>query len=1129
MKITNVSIDNRTSVFIFVAIIIIVGLVSYSSLPRESAPDIQIPLVIVSTPYFGVSPQDIESLITQPLEKELNTIAEVKKITSSSFEGYSLIRVEFESGFNIDDALQKVRDRVNKAESELPADVEKPEIIEINFSEFPIITFNISGPQGLVKLKDIADDIKEDIENVEGVLDVKISGGLEREVKIDVDLEKLIHYNVRFDDVITAISDENRNIPGGVIDINNSSFLVRIPGEFEKPFLIENLIIKIKDGKPIYIKDVAEVNYSFQERTTYSRLNRIDCVTVDVSKRVGANIIDIAKEIKQIIGKYETEYPANISFAITVDLSQDIERSVTNLENNIFSGLVLVLIVLFTLLGLRNAFFVAIAIPLSMLISFIILSALGITLNFIVLFSLILALGMLVDNAIVIIENIYKFLEEGNDLITASKLGSKEVAWPITTSTLTTLMAFAPLMFWPGVVGDFMEYLPLTLIVTLSSSLFVALVINPVVASKYMKLEKKKVTEAKTSWKRLLKSVNSATHYFNETILEKSISSYQRFLEKAIGPDRSENKKISSRTWLGLLSLIMFFIVTIILISIPQIPAVFTTIVGLAIGISIMFVFTNPRLKVLTSTIIILFLIIELFTQFGYGVEFFPSTDPERIYINVESPTGTNLEMSNRIAGLIENRIIELDETNIKEYITNVGMSNNPFDGGAGSTPNKSTITIQFIDYDNRSESSSITTERIRKAVMDIPGAEIEVAKQENGPPVGPPISVEVIGEDFNVLGKIAKEIRGQIADIPGVVDLKDDYDSGRPEVKVLIDREKAALYSMNTTLIANHIRTAINGYEASKFRINEEEYDITVRLKKDQRESIDLLNNMRITYNDKQGKSLSVPLNSVADIKYDQGPGGIKRKNLKRVVTITANADEGFNENAVLNSVISKLSSYQLPPDYKIDYTGQNEEQAKAADFLTRAFFIAFMGIFLILVIQFNSFSQPLMIMAAVTISLIGVFIGLIVFAMPFGIIMTGIGVISLAGVIVNNNIVLIDYINILRKRGDSVRDSAINAGIRRFRPVTLTAVTTILGLIPLTFGFGFDIYTLSIQSGGVDADFWRSMGVAVIFGLSFGTILTLVIMPIMYTTVTDTPAALRATFQDLKNSLFKTKKSKN
>jgi len=798
MKLTDVSIDNRTSVFILIFVIVIMGISSYMSLPREAAPDVQIPLVIVATPYFGVSPEDIESLVTQPIEKELNAISDVKEITSSSTEGFSNIKVEFDSGFDIDDALQKVRDKVNKAEKELPDDVEKPQIIELNFSEFPIFTFNISGPLGLVKLKDIGEDMKDEMENISGVLEVKISGGLEREVKVAVDINKLVHYNIRFDDVIDAIRNENKTIPGGSIDIGNSSFLVRVPGEFDRPYIIQDLIVKMKDGLPVYVKDVAEVAYAFADRSTYARLNGADCVTLNISKQTGSNIIDIADEIKNIISEYESKLPESIGFSVTVDQSLDIKRSVKNLENNIFSGLVLVLFVLFILLGLRNATFVALAIPLSMLISFIVLSMLDITLNFVVLFALILALGMLVDNAIVIIENTYKFLEEGSDLLTAAKQGAKEVAWPITTSTLTTLMVFAPLMFWPGIIGDFMKYLPITLIITLSASLFVALVINPVLASKYMKLEKKGEQKSKSFWSKMISPLHKITHYFGDILMPKTINIYEKQLTKVLGDDRDPNKKVNKRNWFGIGALIAFLFIYGFINSVPQIPSFVALVIGIALGVGVILVFTNIRLRVLASSFLLLIVIINIYGMFGHGVEFFPAVDPERVFINIESPTGTNIEMSNRIAKNIETQLGKFADVDVREYVANVGSSSNQFDATT-STPNKTTITIQFVNYHDRMQSSLITSDQIREAIVNIAGAEVEVKMEEHGPPVGEAINVEIIGEDFTKLGALSEDIRKQILTIDGVVDLNDDYDGGRPEIRIIIDREKAALYQMNT------------------------------------------------------------------------------------------------------------------------------------------------------------------------------------------------------------------------------------------------------------------------------------------------------------------------------------------
>ena len=1112
MKITDVAIDNRTSVFILVFIIIILGITAYLTLPRESSPDISIPLVIVSTPYFGVSPEDIETLITQKIEKEINAISEVKEITSSSFEGYSLIRVEFESGYDIDQAVQKVRDKVNKAEPDLPPDVDKPNIVEINFSEFPILTINIAGPYSLSKLKDVAEDLKDDIEKIEGILSVKINGGLEREVHVDVDVNKLSHYNVRFDDIIAAISDENRTIPGGSIDVNNSSFMVRIPGEFKEPYSIDDIIVKLKNGAPIYVKDLAKVSYGFKDRTTYARLNGENAVSIDVSKRVGENIIQISDKVKELLEQRRQELPSDLKMYITTDQSKDIKRIVDELENNIFSGLVLVVVVLFFFLGIRNAFFVAIAIPLSMLMSFFILQAIDVTLNMVVLFSLILALGMLVDNAIVIIENIYKFLEEGHSLVEAAKLGTAEVGWPVFTSTMTTVAGFFPMLFWPGIVGDFMMYIPLVLITTLLSSLFVALVINPVFASVMMKLEHPD-QKPETFFQKLLQPFNRITHFFVDEMLPLVLKYYRKILVTSLGPVRSPDQKVNTRNKLGILAAFLFFVVSIGLSEI--LSSIIAVVISIILGVMIVYLFTNSKLKVLWGTILMLFSITQIYALFDHGVEFFPKTQPPRIFVSLEAPSGTSLDMSNKIVGEIEKKLKKFSSKDIKDVVAVVGASNNPFDGGS-STPNKSTITIQYVDYEKREQSSLVTTEQIRKLVVKTAGADVLVQQQEMGPPVGQAINIEITGDDYSILGNLASSVKEKIKDVPGVVDLKDDFDVGKPEFRIKIDREKAALYGMNTRLIANAIRTAINGTTASKYRVGEDEYDITVRLKKDQRSSLTSLQDLDIIYNDKKGNTLSVPLISIAGITRAKGPGAIRRKDLKRVITVSANAGEDFNANDVLDNVKQKLADFQLPKGYYLDYTGQNKEQAKASAFLIKAFGIAVLLIFLILVIQFNSLSQPLIIMSAVVISLIGVFLGLIVYQMAFGIIMTGIGVISLAGVVVNNNIVLIDYINVLRKRGFDRREAIIRAGLRRFRPVTLTAITTILGLIPLTFGFGFDINTFSFSTSGQSAEFWKSMGIAVIFGLAFATVLTLVIVPTFYSTLDDVVNVLRKFSRD-------------
>ncbi|MFQ5824179.1 MAG: efflux RND transporter permease subunit [bacterium] len=1015
MKLINFSLAHKPSIFVLIFIFIIMGLIAYVTLPRESAPSITIPIILVSTPYFGVAPGDIETLVTQPIERKIKEITDVKEIRSTSSEGISTIEVEFNPDVNIDEALQKVRDKVDLAKTEIPEDAEEPIINEINFSEFPIMLVNISGHYDLIKLKEIGEDFEDKFETIPGVLEVTISGGLEREVKVNVDLEKLKHYNLAFKDVIETIQDENKTIPGGSIEVGNLKYLVRIPGEFDRVDIIPDLVVKTENGSPVYIKDFAQVEYSYKERTSLAREGGRNCVTLSVKKRSGENLIQIADEIKKIIEEEKAKLPTGTVVTITADRSKDIRNMVAELENNIIAGLFLVIVVLFASLGFRNSLFVAVAIPLSMLISFIIIQALGYTLNMIILFSLILALGMLVDNAIVLVENIYRHREEGYNAFEAAKQGASEISRAITASTVTTLCAFAPMIFWPGIMGEFMKYLPIALIITLSSSLFVALTINPVLCEVFMRETKKKS---------------------KERFLPKILKYYENILRFAL----------------------------------------------------------NHRAITLSAAFLTLVLIFVLYAFFGKGVEFFPEVEPSQIVIEVTAPTGTKLEESNRIVKEIEEDIPKFEQ-DITSYVSNVGTVGGGFSfGGGEGTPHKSRVTIEFVDHQYRHQSSEITMRQIRHQVEHIPGARIEVQQPHMGPPTGPPINVEISGDDFKILGDLAAKVRKEIKQIPGLVDLKDDFDQGRPELKVRIDRRKAAIYGLNTSKIASTIRTAIYGTEASEYRVADDEYDITVRLKEQTRNRLDVLEN--ITIND---EGTQIPLISLATFEVEGGFTAIKRKDLKRVVTISGNV-EGRLANDVLKNVQTKIAGFQFPLGYSVEYTGENEEQEESKAFLTRAFMMAIFLIFLVLVYEFNSAALPFVIMVSVILSLIGVLIGLLVTRMPFGILMTGIGVISLAGVVVNNAIVLIDYIQQLRQRGMEKLEAIIKGGKTRLRPVILTAITTIMGLIPLTTGFNFDFRNFRFDIGGESSQWWGPMGVAVIFGLAVATFLTLVIVPVVY-----------------------------
>ena len=1024
MKITKSSLMHQPVIFVLMSIVLIMGLKAYNTLPREASPSITIPVVVVSTAYFGVSPEDIETLITQPIEKKLKEITEIKEIRSTSSEGFSSIQVEFNPDIDIDEAVQKVRDKVDLAKPELPEDAEDPVISEINFSDFPIMLVNISGEYGLVKLKKIAEDLEELFETVPGVLDVSITGGLEREVKVDLDLDRLKYYNISFQKVIDAIRDENTNIPGGAIDVGKLKFTVRIPGEFDHPDQIKDVIVKVVDGRPIYVKDIATVTYGFKERTSYARQNGLECITLSVIKRSGENIIEVADGIKEKIQEVLPTLPPGTRIDILADQSKMIHRMVNELENNIISGLILVVGVLFMFLGLRNSILVAVSIPLSMLIAFVVIQMMGYTLNMVVLFSLILALGMLVDNAIVIIENIYRHREEGHSLFEAAYRGTREVGGAIIASTITTLCAFAPMLFWPGIMGEFMRFLPVTLIITLSSSLFVALVFNPVFARQFMKLSEKQ------GRRRI------------DRLFARLITLYEASLSYAL-----RHRKLTLAGSFGLL--IFIFI---------------------------------------------------LYGFLGKGVEFFPEVDPQQIYVEITAPIGTNLEESNDIVKKIEEKLPPF-LGDVKSYTANVGfsMQTRPIDGGGEGTPHKSRVTIDFVDREYRKQSSLLTMQQIREAISHIAGARIDVEKQAMGPPTGPPVNIEIAGDDFEVLGELARRIRQEIKNIPGLVDLRDDYNTGRPEVRVLIDREKANLYDLTTAKIARTIRTAINGTNASEYRVQEDEYDITVRLSPEWRQSIKQLEQLVIFHEGKQ-----IPITSIADFKMAGGLATINRKDLKRVVTVSANV-QGRLGNEVLAEVQRKLRNFPLPSGYAISYTGESEDQEESKAFLSNAFLVALLLIFLVLVYEFNSVSTPFVIMTSVILSLIGVLLGLLITRLPFGIIMTGIGVISLAGVVVNNAIVLLDYTIQLRNQGLEKMEALIRAGKTRFRPVILTAITTILGLIPLTTGLNFDFFSGKFSYGGESSQWWGPMGVAVIFGLAFATFLTLIVVPVAYSVLDE------------------------
>ncbi len=1099
-SLTSFAIDHRTSMMVLLFIIVLGGLVSYTRIPKESFPEMEIPMIAVNTIYPGVSPADMETLVTEPIEDELNTIGDIEELTSTTIEGYSSVVAEFSTDVDLEDALQRVREKVDLARPELPEDAEEPSIMEFNFDEIPIMQVNLSGEYGLVRLKEIGEELQDRLEQIPSVLRVDLRGGLEREVKVDVDLAKLKFHNLAMFDVIEAIQTEHVNIPGGSIDVGDFKYLVRVDGEFEDPTLIQDLVISTEDGRPVYVRDVATVEFGFAERETYARLNDNPVVTLDVVKRTGENIIETSDAVKAVIDDMGPLFPPTTEVSITSDQSEDIRLMVSALENNIVSGLILIVGVLFFFLGVRTSFFVALSIPTSMFLSFLLLAALGVSMNMIVLFSLILALGMLVDNAIVVVENTYRFVERGWDKVTASKKATGEVAMPVIAATLTTLGAFAPLLFWPGMVGEFMSYLPLTLIITLSSSLFVALVIIPTLTSIYLKLDdepRKPMT--KTARRSLLAgtvflflivaAANWITAFLFAAVAATAYVAHVLVMER-VGRDFQER-------------------------LIPTLLDWYEQQLRWAL---------NHRMAMVTGALTVL---VGTFVVYGFlssGVEFFPEDiPPKQIWVDVEAPVGTRAEFTNQVAMKLEadSRGFEGME-DVESVVATVGSSGGNFMQGGASGPEGARVTIQLIDYQDRKADAFETVATLQQSLgKDVAGAEVTVDVMEEGPPTGSPVNMEIIGEDPGVLKDLSEEaiaILQHAPVFPKLVGLESDLDAARPELGVVVDRERAALYGLSTSAVGMAVRGAINGTEAAKYRTGKDEYDIIVRLAPEDRSELNALQDLTVMHEGTQ-----IPLVSVADWGVGEGLGSIRRKDLDRVATVSADVASGYNSFAVLAEVRQTLAEFEatLPPGYTVQYTGENEEQAEATEFLSTAFLLALAVIGFILISQFNSVVKPAIILSSVIMSTVGVFAGLMIFQMPFVIIMTGVGVISLAGIVVNNAIVLIDYIDILRNRdGMDRREALVQGGKTRFRPVILTALTTALGLVPLAVGLNLDFIGLftelnpDLYWGGDQAAWWGPMAVAVIVGILFATFLTLVLVPVMYSLVDDITAFFKRHF---------------
>ena len=1073
------------------------GISSYNSLPKESFPDIVVPKFFISTVYAGNSPSNIENTITKPLEKKLKSIPGVKKLTSNSMQDVSLITVEFNTSVTIDKARQQIKDKVDEAKSDLPTGLTRqPFVKELAFSELPIMYINIAGDMDLQKLKEYADDLKDKIEGLKEITEVKMVGAPDREIQVNLDMYKMQSLQLGMQDLERAIGSENVTISGGQIPMDGTKRTISVKNEFKTIDELSNLIISSQSGARVYLKDFAQIVDTVAETQSYARLGGKNVITLNVIKRAGENLISASDKIKEAIDELkETQFPKNIDIKITADQSDKTKLTLHDLINTIIIGFILVTLILMFFMGVTNALFVALSVPLSMFIAFIFMPTMGFSLNMIVLFAFLLALGIVVDDAIVVIENTHRIFDNGKmDIKIAAKKAAGEVFLPVLSGTITTLAPFIPLAFWPGIIGKFMFFLPVTLIVTLLASLFVAYIINPVFAVDFMKPHHEEFKSygkiTRKAWLRLLLyAVVAIVFYIGGSIAYGNLMIFfavfmivhRLFLYKVI-------ENFQTKAW-------------------PSFQRGYTNL--LVWGLK------RPY-ALLAYTVLLFGFSIFLMAVRSPNVVFFPEGDPNNVFVYVKLPEGTDPSKTNEVMKLVEkkvNTIVGENNPVVSSIITNVTIGvTDPQDEDQSSYSNRGKIAINFVEFSERNGQSTMKyLKELQTTKWNIAGAEITANKEQSGPPVAKPINIEIKGDKFEELVENAKNLKRflQESDVPGVADLKTDFVDNKPEIVFDIDRERANREGISTVQLAMEIRKAVFGIDnPSKFRDANDEYPIQLRYNYDQRTNVEQIKNLNITFRDMNmgGMLRSVPLSAFCDIRYENTYGGIKRKQNKRVITLSSDVLEGFNANNVVAKLEQVAKEYKPTGAVEVKFTGQQEEQAETGAFLGGAMMSAIGIILLVLVIQFNSIGKPIIILSEIVLSVIGVLLGTAIFKMDMSIVMTGIGIVALAGIVVRNGILLVEFAEEERLKGISLYEAIVDAGRTRMTPVILTAFAAILGLIPLAVGLNIDFEGLLAQGsphihfGGDNVVFWGPLSWTMIFGLAFATFLTLLLVPAMY-----------------------------
>ena len=1143
---TTWSINNKTSVYLAMVFISIIGIVKFVTLPKEQFPDIVIPTIYVQTIYVGNSPKDVENLVTRPIEKQIKGItgAKIKKFTSTSQQDYSAITVEFDTDVKVDIALQKVKDAMDKAKQDLPTDLtQAPTALEVNLSDQPIMYVNLSGDYDLVKLKKYADDLRDKLEDLSQINRVDIVGAPEREFQINVDNYRMQSAGVTFDDISNAVQRENLDVSGGLLEVGSMRRNLQLKGQLKSAYDIQKIIVRNTTGNPIYLKDIAVIKDTTKERESYARLNGKNVVTLNIIKRSGENLIETSDGVKKIVEDSRgVIYPTDLNAVITGDLSIKTRTSFNDLVNSIIIGFVLVLIILMFFMGVTNAFFVALSVPLSMFVAFMFLPGADlivgthVTLNFIVLFALLFGLGIIVDDAIVVIENTHRIFVEGKGKITSAlsaRMAAGEVFVPVLAGTLTTLAPFFPLLFWPGIIGKFMVYLPTMLIFTLAASLVVAFVMNPVFAVDFMNHANDEGVNKKSDifkkpffWIVVVIAVvaDIAGFGFSASAHTASVEKLDEVAKLALAT--SHNFFFCGNLLLLAAALMVFnkYVLDGAIHgfqnrALPWIMNHYESLLRWALhGWRPVYLL----LSVIGLFFVSMFIFVVAVTSGRIPISFFPKGDPNQVYVYLKLPVGTDVKYTDSITQVLEkrvNKVLGVDNGKknpvVESVISNVALgASDPSSGDRSTRSELGRIQVSFVEFEKRhGVSTRPYMDSIRAEMRGVPGSQITVDQESSGPPTDPPINVEVASEDFDGLIKTAVGLKNYLDSIqvPGVEELKMDVDLTNPEITLTVNRERALIEGVSTGQIGLAIRTALFGKEVSKIKEGKDEYKIQLRNNDLQRKNLVELLNMKITFRDfaSGGAIKNIPISSLVTAEPTSTLGSVKRKNQKRLISLRSNVltTQGYNATAVNQVIKGHIDNFKGKADgVTIKQTGEGEQQAETGAFLLNALMIALGAILFILVIQFNSVSKSIIILSEIIFSVIGVFLGFAISGIEVSVLMTGLGIVGLAGIVVKNGILVIEFTDELRSRGMKTREAAIMAGKTRIIPVLLTALAAILAFIPIAVGFNINFVTLfselnpHIYFGGDNVVFWKPLSWTIIFGLAFAFFMTLIIVPAMY-----------------------------